>query len=96
MVVLANIIFEVGMKHNAEILMRILLNGAIVEHQGTLYAMNEDGALCWVESYDSEIGHKMDCDLQSFVKLANELSFDQLFLAGANVALQDINKKGRR
>ena len=83
------------MKHNAEILMRILLNGAIVEHEGILYAMNEDGALCWVENYDSDVGRKIDCDLQAFVKLANQLSFDQLFLAGANVALQTINKKGR-
>lgn len=78
------------MKHNAEILLRILLNGAVVEHKGSHYAMAEDGSLVYLYNKDDETGHKLDYTMRDFVAMANEMSFNDLFIAGANLALRDM------
>lgn len=81
------------MKHKAEMLMRLLLNGAIIDHEGHLYTMAEDGSLGILFDRNDDVCHKVDCDLGAFVRMADKMDLDTLFLAGASLALQDAKQK---
>jgi hypothetical protein len=75
-----------------EILLRILMAGGRVEHQGATYAMTEDNGLCIIakDQQDNEIPLGVDCDLKAFCAMAESIGGDRLFLAGCSVALGEM------
>lgn len=80
------------MKHPAEMLLKLLINGEVIEHEGETYAMDVDGSLCLVYniSSDEETAYKIDCDLSSFIKMAEKIGRDELWLKLCALQLRGI------
>jgi hypothetical protein len=80
-----------------EMLLRVLMAGGRIEHQGATYAMTEDSGLCIIATnqHGDELPLGVDCDLRSFCAMAESIGFDELFMAGCSVALTEMNIKER-
>jgi len=88
------------MKHPAEIILNALLLGQEVTMGKYIFALSDDGDLCIVaESHDTSTEERKQILLKSglefgaFIKMCNELSFDEVFLIGANGTLQRLNQE---
>jgi hypothetical protein len=82
------------MKHPAEMLLRLLLAGESITFKGYTYAMSEDGDLCVLyQKGETEIVMGLDFKLGHFVKLAELIGNDELWLACCSLSLKERNKK---
>ena len=80
-----------------EMLLRVLMAGGRIEHQGATYAMTEDNGLCIIarDQHGDELPLGVDCDLRAFCAMAESIGFDELFLAGCSVSMMEMNTRER-
>ena len=79
------------MKEPVELLLRALLGGLEVQHDGRRYVMGEDGSLGIVahnQTADEEVVLRVDCDLRDFKTLADSIGGDELWLLCCGLAMQ--------
>ncbi len=86
------------MKHPLEMLVKILVNGGRVEHDGYVHAMTEEGGLCVImkDDNDQDFPLGIDCDVKGLYKMANDIGKDQLWLQCCAIELGNMNKKDRK
>jgi hypothetical protein len=82
------------MKHPSEMLLRLLLAGESITFKDYTYVMSDDGDLCVLyQKGEDEIAMGLDFKLGHFIKLAELIGKDELWLAGCSLALKERNKK---
>jgi len=74
------------MKEPGEMLYRLLANGGQVEDQGIVYAMGEDGSLCWLDQ--DGVGRSIPCDLAAFKRMADRIGADEIWLKLCSATLK--------
>ena len=77
-------------KHESEMLLKLLLNGGKVEHEGRTYAMSEDNRMVLVckSTEGDEVLVNYDCDVSQFVELSESIGRDKLWLQLCGAALR--------
>ena len=82
-----------AMKEPVELLLKVLINGHRVEHNGYIYGMSEDGCLCLVTQpgTDNELGLRIDCDISDFKKMSDDIGRDELWLKCCEIELHKEN-----
>lgn len=86
------------MKHPLEMLVKILVNGGQVFHDGYNHAMGEDGRLCVImkDEDNNDIPIGIDCDVKGLYEMANDIGKDQLWLQSCAIELGNIQEKDRK
>lgn len=81
------------MREPIELLVRLLVNGGRIEHDGSEYAMSEDGSLCVVMRDDDgkAIPMRVDCDLRQLKRIADDIGRDDLWLRCCALKLRAIS-----
>ncbi len=79
-------------KEPLEIFVKVLLQGGRLSHEGYEYAMADDGSLCVVFSTDTDEEKliAVDYTLREIKKLADDIGFDNLWLAACAMQLQSL------
>ena len=81
-------------KDPAELLLRLLLAGETIDHQGHTYGMSEKGELLAQmkesrpNSSEIVVFYKISCDISAFYKMAEEIGFDELALRCCAISLR--------
>jgi hypothetical protein len=78
------------MKEPVELLLRALLAGLEVSHDGRRWAMAEDGSLgvvCYNETTGEEELLRVDCDIRAFKAMADQIGRDKLWLLCCGLAM---------
>lgn len=79
------------MKHPAEILLKILLNGGEIEYEGFTYCIIDE-QLC-VHYGDGVV--ILDCTVGSFINMANKIGKNELWLKACALKLRNYERKTR-
>ena len=84
------------MKHPAEMLLKVLLNGGTVQDKDYQYVMDEEGHLCVVMiNGDEESLYRIETDISAFIKMAERIGRDELWLKCCEIELQKMKQKKR-
>lgn len=81
------------MREPIELLLRLLVNGGRIEHDGSEYAMDEDGSLCVVmlDEAGNDVPMRVDCDLRELKRMADDIGRDELWLRCCALKLRAIS-----
>lgn len=80
------------MKEPVELLLRALLGGLEIPHNGRRYVMCDDGSLGLLarnETANEELALRLDCDLRDFKALADSIGGDELWLLCCGLAMSE-------
>lgn len=84
------------MKSNIEMAIRVLSHGNTLEHDGNIYAMDDEGYICvMMKKNNEDIAIRIDCDVSSLYKIAEDIGENDLWMKCCEISLTEINSKNR-